>query len=167
MQFVPESIIDKTVENLGAAEDLNTIVEDFKSHQPVLLAYLFSENFELLTQKEREFMLFLSLVIWKSCESKQTEIFPVEQSMLEELEENNWAKLNKTSSGKFNERIDVFFNDYPQEDLLAFVEDALAYDDNDEVTKEGRGFIFVALKTVIDCLDKCGLEKKGFTKKPQ
>lgn len=160
MQFVPESIIDKTAESIGAADDFNALVEDFKSRQPVLLAYLFSENFDLLTQKEREYMLFLALVIWKACENKQPEIATVEQSLLEELEENNWAKLNKTSSGKFNERVDVFFIDYPQEDLLAFVEDALAYDEDDEITKEGRGFIFVALKTVIDCLNKCGLEKK-------
>ena len=52
---------------------------------------------------------------------------------------------------KFRERLDVFFQDYFQEDLLAFVEDSLSEEEEEMVTKIGREPMFVALKTIIDC----------------
>ena len=48
--------------------------------------------------------------------------------------------------------MDVFFEDYAQEDMLAFVEDNLVEDEDSTITKEGREPIFVALKSVIDVL---------------
>ena len=156
MNFVSETVIDEAAATLGSEENLSAIVKDFKTKQPVVLAYLFSENFELLTQKEREYMMFLALVIWNASENAQPEIAQVEQKLLEDLEERNWEKLQKVVSRKFNERIDVFFKNYPQEDLLAFVEDALVQDEDSEITNEGRDYIFIALKTIIDCLDVKG-----------
>lgn len=153
MQFVSESIIDKAAEAIGAKENLTEIIQEFKIRQPVLLAYLFSENFELLTQEEREYMMFLALVIWKACENTSSEIDLVSEKLIEDLEESNWEKLHKVVSRKFNERIDLLFKDYPQEDLLAFVEDALVHDEDSAITNEGRDYIFIALKTIIDSLD--------------
>jgi hypothetical protein len=121
-----------------------------------VLAYLFSENFNLLSQKEREYMMFLALVIWKACENAQPEIDQVSEKLLEDLEEINWEKFHKVVSRKFNERIDIFFKNYPQEDLLAFVEDGLVQDEDSEVTNEGRDYIFIALKTIIDSLQESG-----------
>ncbi len=156
MQFVSESVIDKTAEMLGAEENLADIVKDFKSKQPVVLAYLFSDGFNLLTQKEREYMMFLALVIWNACESSDSDINPVLQKLIEELEEKNWEMLHKVVSRKFNERINIFFENYPQEDLLAFVEDALVHDEDSEITNAGRDYIFIALKTIIDALNANG-----------
>ena len=156
MQFVSESVIDEAAETLGSEENYSIIVQDFKSHQPVLLAYLFSDNFELLTQKEREYMMFLALVVWRACQKTQAEITLVEENLLEDLEERNWEQLHKVVSRKFNERIDIFFKNYPQEDLLAFVEDALVSDEDSEITNEGRDYIFIALKTIIDSLNARG-----------
>ena len=48
--------------------------------------------------------------------------------------------------------MDVFFENYQQEDLLAFVEDSLIDDEDEIVTKVGREPMFVALKSIIDCL---------------
>jgi hypothetical protein len=156
MQFVSESEIDKAAEIIGSEDDFPIIVQDFKSRQPVLLAYLFSENFKLLTQGEREYMMFLTLIIWTACENTKPDIATVEQSLLEELEESNWEQFHKVNSRKFHERIDPFFKNYPQEDLLALVEDALVQDEDSEITNEGRDYIFIALKTIIDSLDAKG-----------
>ena len=61
--------------------------------------------------------------------------------------------LETVKSNNSRDRMTVFFDDSDQEDLLAFVEDALVEDDEDSVvTKEGREPIFVALKTVIDII---------------
>jgi len=48
--------------------------------------------------------------------------------------------------------LDIFFKDYPQEDLLAFAEDALTEDDDSPVTAEGREPMMVFLKTAIDVM---------------
>ena len=53
---------------------------------------------------------------------------------------------------RFRDRMDIFFENYSQEDLLAFVEDNLVEDEDSLVTKEGREPMFVALKSVIDIL---------------
>jgi len=156
MQFVSESTIDKAAEIIGSAENLTDIIRVFKESQPVILAYLFSENFKLLTQQEREYMMFLALVVWKASEANQPEIDQVTENTLEDLEEKNWEKFHKVISRKFNEKIDIFFKNYPQEDLLAFVEDGLVQDEDSEITNEGRDYIFIALKTIIDSLNTNG-----------
>ena len=154
MQFISESSIDKATETIGSAQNLAEIIKEFKEKQPVVLAYLFSENFQLLSQKEREYMMFLALVIWKASENTHPKISQVSEKLMEEIEEKNWEQFHKVISRKFNERIDIFFKDYTQEDLLAFVEDSLVQDEDSVITNEGRDYIFIALKTIIDSLNR-------------
>ena len=52
----------------------------------------------------------------------------------------------------FHDRLNAFFNEYPQEDLLAFVEDSLESDEDITVSPAGRELIFVACCTLIDAL---------------
>jgi hypothetical protein len=119
-----------------------------------LMGYVFSEDFDLLTQEERELMLYLMLVIWQSILRDGGEVEPVSKLALEDAEERNWELLDTVKENRFRERITVFFDDSDQEDLLAFVEDSLVDDDDSTVTQEGREPIFVALKSVIDILTK-------------
>lgn len=150
--FISENIIDAVTEQLEAA-DFEKEVEAFGKKQPALLGYVFSEDFELLTRDERDYLLYLLIVIWKSVEKVKGALSATPASALETAEEHNWELLENTSEKRFRDRMTVFFNDSDQEDLLAFIEDALAEDDNESVvTKEGREPIFVALKTVVDVI---------------
>lgn len=157
--FVSEKIIDVKAAKLGALDgDFDEIVAEFKAQQPAILGYLFSESFLILTQQEKEYLLYLTLVIWESCEEVLEGILEMSPEELEEIEEANWTQYNEATGKSFRQKLDGFFEEYPQEDLLAFVEDSLVISAEDEeaeefeVTKEGREPIFVALKTVIDCL---------------
>jgi hypothetical protein len=153
MTFIPETTIDKAAERLNEEEGAyETAVEDLRRQQPVLLSYLFSENFEAFTAREQEFLLYLALVIFRAAEQERGLLPAVTERQLSEVEEHNWGLLQGVSSSRFHERLDVFFQDSPQEDLLAFVEDALSDDSDDIVTKEGREAMFVSLKSIIDCL---------------
>ena len=49
-------------------------------------------------------------------------------------------------------KLDSFFKDYPQEDLLALVEDSIQQDEDNIVTPVGREIIFVACKSIIDTI---------------
>lgn len=156
MKLVSENTLDQIVERFDDSEAAyEKAIEDFEKAQPILLSYLFSEEFEAFMPDEKEYMLMLSTIIYTAVKEENGDIPMVDEKVIADAEESNWAKLEDLNSKRFNERLDVFFQDYDQEDLLAFVEDALAEDEEDPiVTKEAREPMFVTLKTVIDCLTK-------------
>lgn len=159
MQFVPESVIDQILESLEETPEMaEEIFNDLNARQPELIPFLLGNNEEAFTQQEQSFLLYLLMVIWKAhleVNGQQPVIAP---EALEDAEERNWELLEQLppSVKRFRERLDVLFESSTQEDLLAFVEDALLEDEQEEerppVAKESREPIFVLLKTVIDCL---------------
>lgn len=152
MKFVSEQTIDEVAEELGASETaFEKTIQDMERHQPVLLAYLFSDSFALFTKREREFLLFIMIVAYEAVKQVNGVPNAIEEEQLTTVEENNWKLLQGVRGRRFHERLDVFFQQYGQEDLLAFVEDALSDHEDGLVTKEGREAIFVAVKSVIDC----------------
>jgi hypothetical protein len=154
--FVSENIIDGIVYKLETA-DFEAEVALLGSEQPALLAYVLSEDFELLTNDEREWLLYIVLVLWQSVEKVHGKLAPIPKNALEAAEEANWESLESVTAKRFRDRMTPFFDGYDQEDLLAFVEDSLTEDEEDTenvVTKEGREPMFIALKSVIDALTK-------------
>lgn len=156
MLFIDEDTIDQVAVRLGASEAARkAAVEALREEQPVLLAYLFSENFDAFLNQEREYVLFLVLVIVESAKTKTQQTLPIiTEDILGEVEESNWTRLQTVHAQRFRERLDIFFEDTAQEDLLAFIEDALIDEEDGLLSKEGREPIFIVLKSVIDALDK-------------
>jgi len=158
IDFIPESTIEEISVQLEKETGVyESLVAEFGVKQPVILSFLLSDNFDVLTPDERKFMLWLALVIWQSVEKINPELPVITQEQLGEVEERNWEKLNAVLGKRFREQLDVFFENYPQEDLLAFVEDALTLEGEEEestfvLTKEGREPIFMGLKAIIDVL---------------
>ena len=154
--FISEQIIDGITEALDHQENsYDVAIADMQAKQPILFSYLISESFKLLTKEESDYLLYLALVIWKAVDITVGEQPLLDSAKIEEIEEQNWMLFNEAKARRFNEKLDAFFDQYPQEDLLAFVEDALIDDEDSFVTKEGRDLIFIGLRTVIDTL--CGL----------
>lgn len=156
MKFISEDILDDIVERFDDSDTAyEQAVETMEREQPILMGYLFSEEFEAFTQDEKEYLLLLSTILWTAVKESHGEIAQVTEKDIADAEEQNWAKLEGVTAQRFHERMDVFFTDYSQEDLLAFVEDALVEDEEDPiVSKEAREAMFVTLKTVIDSLTK-------------
>ena len=153
MSFVSETIINEVIESLeGEEENSLNAIKQLRETQPVLAAYLFSESFNIFTKEEKDYLLYLCLVIWLSSKRVLKNILPVTEAQLGEQEESNWELLQSASARNFRDKLDIFFQEYAQEDLLAFVEDAISDDEDGIVSPEGREPIFIALKTIIDCL---------------
>lgn len=155
MQFISQDVIDEAVADLeGQSEAYTQVLATMQQDQPVLFAYPFTENFEAFTEEEREYFLFLMLVIWHAV--RKYEVPPaVDEQYLSEVEEANWAVMHGNKGGSFRSRLDPFFEGYFQEDLLAFAEDALTQDEEEAealISREGQEALFVTLKTIIDCL---------------
>ncbi|HNL40035.1 MAG TPA: hypothetical protein PKH43_12890, partial [Saprospiraceae bacterium] len=143
------------LENLSD-EQYEERMEAFASAQPVLVAYLFDdENFHLLTDDEKGFLQYLALIAWSAVVKTAGDVAAVSEEAIGEAEEKNYAVLEQSTAKKFRDRLDPFFDNYPQEDLLAFAEEAVLEDEDDPdtlVSKEGREPIFIAMKTIIDVL---------------
>ena len=66
MKFVPEEIIDKVIGELEVDGITESLIEDLKQSQPVVFSYLFSDSFDLSTQDEKEYLLYMVMVAWLS-----------------------------------------------------------------------------------------------------
>jgi len=158
MKFINESLIEQAAEILnGPEERYESIIEEMQEKQPVLLSYFFADDFQAFTQSEKEYLLYLMLVIWKAISLSGENITSVTEQQLNQAEELNWELLQGVKAKSFHERLNPFFENTTQEDLLAFVEDALSDEDAEDkdgylATKEGREAMFVCLKSAIDCL---------------
>lgn len=150
--FVSEQLIDTVAEELGASEGAFAVtLQEMEQHQPVLMGYLYSDNFDLFTEQEREFLLFLIIVVYESVKRGIGTPTVISEEQLSLAEERNWTLLQEAKGKGFHEKLDVFFQDTEQEDLLAFAEDGLSDIEDGYVTKEGREAVFVTVKSVIDC----------------
>lgn len=151
MKFISEKIIERIAEEIGASEEaFKDATIDLSMEQPNVAAYIFSDNFDLFTETEKQYFLFLVLVVFKSIKSEVENLPRTTAEVLGKYEERNWQVINEVTSKQFRERLNVFFEKTPQEDLLAFVEDSLMEEEEELVTKVGREPMFVALKSIID-----------------
>ncbi|MCB0570760.1 MAG: hypothetical protein KDC66_13385 [Phaeodactylibacter sp.] len=154
LSFISEQHIEEAAMGLNASETaLEQAMAAFQEQQPILFSYFFTENFQAFTEEEKEYILYLVLVIWEAFRRAGAPGTKATEQQLAAAEEYNWGLMEQSRAKDFHQRLGLFFQGYPQEDLLAFVEDALAEDEEDDiVTPEGREAIFISLKTAIDCL---------------
>lgn len=161
--MINEQTIDQVLERMeDQSLDLEQMAVDFAARQPALYAMLTLDNEGALTDDEADFMVYLALVIHEAVRQQNGSLPPmVAGEEIAAAEEANWQLLDETDAGKpFEERLDAFFEDYPEEDLLAFIEDALQEEVDDEdgnplhLTAEGVEPMFILLKTTIDVLTR-------------
>ncbi len=157
--MISEKTIDRIVGQFEAEEiDYEAATREFAERQPGILSFLMSEQEGALTDDERDFMVYLAIVILRSVEHTGPARDVVVPKEISDAEEANWAILEQAKGRTFREHLDVFFNKTSQEDLLAFIEDSLTLDEVDDgsdgiqLTKDGVEPMFVMLKTVVDVL---------------
>jgi hypothetical protein len=155
MLFIDEKTIDLAIDAISDSDErYDAALESIESQQAELMAYIFGEDEATFSDEEKDFLLYLLLIIWEAIRLKVSPIAPVTAAALAEAEEATWESMEANVGKKFRERLDEFFEETKQEDLLAFIEDALLDDEESPVSKEGREPMFVMLKAVIDTIDK-------------
>lgn len=157
MKIINEAAIDAVLEKIDTIqEDFEQYLEDFAEKQPVIMGFLDKENTSILSDEEREYMEYLVLVIYQAIEKSHKDVPEITEEELGIAEEKNWEIMEAAKAATFNDKLDAFFEGYPQEDLLAFVEDSLTEDAEDPeanmdfLTDDAREPMFVVLKSVID-----------------
>ncbi len=153
--MIKEATIDRVLDRLErGSEDYETEIRDFAESQPELMDYLTNEDTEAFTEQERELLLFAALVIYQAVEDELSGLGEASGERIAKAEEHNYEVFNNARRGSFRDRLTPFFEESGEEELLAFVEDLLLADEEDEdnVSDEAREPFFVTLKTVIDVL---------------
>lgn len=159
MEFISEEKIESIL-SLIEKEEI-TIADgftEFGQEQSAFVQFIASENFKILKEKEYDLLTFILLVIYHSCKSDKESPIPsqtIEAELIESVDEANWEIYNENGSQNYAKALDIYFKNYPQEDLLAFVEDSLVEDEEEEtITTVGREIIFITSKTLIDSLHR-------------
>ncbi len=152
--MIQEATIDRILLRLeSASEEYEVEIADFAEAQPELMDYLTNEDVEAFTERERELLLFAALVIYQSVEDERSGLAVVRGDALATAEEANYELMEKSKAPTFRDRLTPFFEQGGEEELLAFVEDlVLAEGEEDEISRAAREPFFVTLKTVIDTL---------------
>jgi len=151
--MVSEQIIEKVIANFAEDEQLYiNALSDIMEDQPALLAFLSQESNDVLTENEKDILWYITLIIISSALENEYEFGELPDHSLSQKEETNWEILQEQAKGTFRDRITPFFEEFSEEDLLAFVEDSLEVDDDSPITAVGREVIFISAKSIIDSI---------------
>ncbi|MEL7163092.1 MAG: hypothetical protein AAFN92_20195, partial [Bacteroidota bacterium] len=147
--MIQEATIERILARLeSGADDFAVEIQDFAHAQPELMTYLTDEDNEAFTEAERELLLFGALVIYQSVTDERTEPEGIAGTAIGKAEEANYAIMGQTK-GSFRDRVTPFFEQSEEEEILAFIEDLLVAEaEDDSITKEAREPLFITLKTV-------------------
>ena len=139
--MITESEIDKCIALIES--DQSKALELPESFQE----YLASEIYSSLRKDEQQVLNFSLSVIYNCCDPEEDK-FDIDSYL--DLEDHNWSLRDKDRS--LNDTLDAFFKNYSEEDLLAFVEDILVEDEDQELTTVGKEIILICSKSLIDLL---------------
>lgn len=144
--MIEESHIEKYLQNLE--ED---ITDDLFLKEEELLEYLKSDTFSSLSLAEREMLLFCFEVIFHSYRSAKNQSPEFDLDAYLDAEEENWHIREEHNN--WTSTVDSLFKNYKEEDLLAFVEDTLVDDEEeDNISEIAKEIIFISSKSYIDSI---------------
>lgn len=153
MKFISEEIINPVIDEISDEEEVyERCMLEFSEAQPFLLSFLLSEGFNVLEEQEKSLMFYLAMIIYFSVHAEYPDPPLIELNQIQNVDEENWSEVDRLKLKSTKQIADHFFEDYKQEDLLAFVEDALMEDEEYQISGIGRNVIFVSMKSFIDVL---------------
>jgi hypothetical protein len=146
--MITEAEIDKIL----AALEAETLENNFATEENEYWNYLNSESFRGLSEEEHQLLFFVNSVIYLVVQAHPQYTLPYDIEALQEAEEACWALREEL--GNWEKTKDELFKDYEQEDLLAFVEDLLAEDEEESLSDIGKEVIFITSKCYMDLIER-------------
>ena len=165
--MIPVTAIEHSLDYLTTEARLEEAMLAFAQEQTAFLQYLQTESFELLTQDERDYLQYLLLVMYgattwapENDEKDRPKLAMISGEDIEKWDERCWEWMQGTVGKPMATRLDQFFENIDQEELLAFAEDSLV--DSDEegeganlfVSGPSRELGFVALAVFVGGIDE-------------
>ena len=159
MEPISEKFVEKTWQEVAGFSTNRAIKEMQKmgKNQPDLLAFLMA-LIEDMDPEVRELAIYIAFVVYRIFEGSQNKIKKITSKENIDCYEYNEDLIGKLEGAdeKFIDRIaGIQISKQPY--VMKYVVEALmegSEDDDDDLTDEDKGFLFLLLKTVVDLLDK-------------
>lgn len=148
----------QTIDDVLIRMESNPISEEemkkMQKSQPWLLAYVFSDTFDILTDEERDLFLFLFVVSYKSFHKTYGELSTViSEDEIGDCEEKLWSSWEELDSKSFNAHVDAFYDTLKESDLIDFLADSLITENQEDIMS-GRELMLVGLCTCMEVMGK-------------
>jgi len=141
-------ISEKDIEAIVEAIESEKFEDKFSEAEPHYWHYLNSETFSSLKEDEHQLLFFINSVIYHACKEQLEDDYEFDIEDYQEFEEQNWSI--REGSKSWEEAVNTFFEDYEEEDLLAFIEDMLVEEEEETLTQIGKEVIFISAKSYVD-----------------
>jgi len=147
--------IDNAIEYFKNKNFSDSSEKEFASEFPVILSYLTSSQFAILSEEEYMILMFEAIVLLKIIQNTTSDMHDVEAEKLESFETKNWDKFESFEKMSFEEKADKLFDD-KNEALVDFILSGLEPDEDEEedfeeITPAAKEIILISLKTIYDC----------------
>lgn len=154
--MITETQIEKVLDHMEDSElSIADAVADLENKHPHLFSYIVSPQFdEILNSTERDYFHFLVMSVYIIINEYYLtdKDYIISEEEIGAMEESIWSKWEAQGNKDFHSKLDIFFEETEEEDLMALIEDALIETEDDLITEVGREPVFVALKTIKDIL---------------
>ena len=146
--MIDESVIEKVANTL--TESGEEIESRFIKNHGNFYNYLQIEIFSALSEELRSQLYFIIIVIHEAYFLTHRSLAQFNLEDYIENEDLNWQTSEKNSDWKLT--VDSFFNNYPEEDLLAFVEDITIGTEDSPTDSAALKVLFIISKSYIDTI---------------
>ena len=120
-----ESAIEAALSRLTDEAAVEEAMVAFATEQAPFVQYLRTDTFSLLTEDERDYLQYLALVVYAAVADERERVPTLRGEAIEEWEERCWGWLEASVGKPMSARLDAFFDNIDEEELLAFAEDSL------------------------------------------
>ncbi len=152
-KYITQDFIEGRLAQLEDEVKVQEWVGDFLAHEPIIASFIFSDDVSILTEEEKELYTYIVASIWATIARDHYESANLTAEQVSDIEDKNWNLFLEQKKDSFRKKLDAFYKDFPQEDLLSIIEDLLEVDLIDEpLSPEGRDLIFIKGKTFLDLL---------------
>jgi hypothetical protein len=131
--IIQEKTIEKVMEEVASNEVYSEEIRTtFNTNQEDYIAYLEKEVYSLISDPEKDLMLFMLYSINEFTSKDKGNVASIELHNYFDTEEEMWKMYEEKIKSPFKERITPFFEAIDEEEALAFVEDLLIEAENEE-----------------------------------
>ncbi len=149
-KYVSDTDLIDMMDQLDQKEQLffdtqNEILES----QPAVAAMFGDDELTLLSDDEFDLLWFVVVTVYFAL-SQKYRVPIADINKLGLAEEKNWEVLGKDPGQPWRKRLDPFYEGYPQEDLLSFLEDSIDSDEDLQISGAAKEVLFVTAKSILD-----------------
>jgi hypothetical protein len=160
METIPENIVETAWQEVAelSLSQAGKEMQKMAKNQPDLLAFLMAMT-EDLEPEIKELAVYMAFVVYRIYEGSRHKIKKITSKEIIDCYETNEDLMGRLGNAgeEFIDRVaEIQISRQPF--IMKYVVDTLIEEpeeeDNDELTDEDKGFLFILLKTVVDLLDK-------------